>query len=98
LGEDSSEDICRPNTVANADPVAGRLTEENEDIDTAEKVNACVTLPARMLNDTTTCTSTPRPRSNLAVTELSAFHLEDSAEVKPNRTPPDMPTAPLWLV
>jgi hypothetical protein len=36
LGDDSSDDICFPKTVANADPVAGRGFEENDDTETPE--------------------------------------------------------------
>jgi hypothetical protein len=31
FGDDSSEDMCFPNTVAIADPVTGRHTDENDD-------------------------------------------------------------------
>jgi len=51
LGDDSSEDICLPYTVANADPVTGRLIANTEDTETPTKVNNCVALPARMLED-----------------------------------------------
>jgi hypothetical protein len=34
LGDDSSDDMCFPKTVANADPVAGREFGENDDTET----------------------------------------------------------------
>jgi hypothetical protein len=34
LGDDSSEDMCLPNTVAIIDPVTGRKSEENDDTET----------------------------------------------------------------